>query len=148
MENNIRILFIEDNPGDVFLIEEHLDEFASFSYKLKIVGTLAEALSILKMQLFDIILLDLELPDSRGINTFISVHNENPLIPIIILTGLYNKTIESYVLKKGAFDFLVKGQEEGGLLECMRQYSTKHKEKLSYVVDGHFRYSFNTNSVE
>jgi DNA-binding NtrC family response regulator len=121
MGKNIKILLIEDNSGDAFLIEEHLDEFASFSYKLKIIETLAEALSILKEQLFDIILLDLELPDSYGINTFVSVRNENPLIPIIILTGHNNKTIESYALKKGAYDFLVKGQTEGRLLECIRQ---------------------------
>ncbi len=123
MGNNIKILLIEDNPGDAFLIEEHLDEFADFSYKLKIVETFIEALNILKKQPFDVILLDLELPDCGGINTFVSIHNINPLIPIIILTGLNNKTIESYALKKGAYDFLVKGQIEGRLLECIRQCS-------------------------
>jgi Response regulator containing CheY-like receiver, AAA-type ATPase, and DNA-binding domains len=129
MGENIKILLIEDNLGDSFLIEEHLDEFANFSYKLKIVGTLSEALIILKKQFFDIILLDLELPDSNGTNTFVSVQNINPLIPIIILTGLNNKAVESYALKKGAYDFLVKGQTEGRLLECIRQCSIEHKKK-------------------
>ncbi len=123
MGNNIKILLIEDNPGDAFLIEEHLDEFADFSYKLKIVETFTEALNILKKQPFNVILLDLELPDSGGINTFVRIHNINPLIPIIILTGLNNKKIESYALKKGAYDFLVKGQIEGRLLECIRKCS-------------------------
>ncbi len=123
MGNNIKILLIEDNPGDAFLIEEHLDEFADFSYKLKIVETFTEALNILKKRSFDVILLDLELPDSGGISTFVSIHNKNPLVPIIILTGLNNKTIESYALKKGAYEFLVKGQIEGRLLECIRQCS-------------------------
>jgi CheY-like chemotaxis protein len=47
MGENIKILLIEDNPGDVYLIEEHLEEFADFSYELKNVGTLNEALSVL-----------------------------------------------------------------------------------------------------
>jgi CheY-like chemotaxis protein len=98
-------LLIEDNPGDAYLIEEHLEEFASFSYEFKNVGTLNEALTVLKNQPYDVILLDLELPDSYGINTFLSVHNQNPVIPIIILTGLTDKTIESYAVKKGAHDF-------------------------------------------
>jgi len=88
MEKNIKILLIEDNPGDAYLIEEHLEEFANFSYEFKNVGTLNEALSILKEQPYDVILLDLGLPDSDGVNTYLSVHNKNPLVPIIILIGL------------------------------------------------------------
>ena len=88
MEKNIKILLIEDNPGDAYLIEEHLEEFANFSYEFKNVGTLNETLSVLKEQPYDVVLLDLGLPDSDGVNTFLSVHNKNPLIPIIILTGL------------------------------------------------------------
>ena len=117
MGENIKILLIEDNPGDAYLIEEHFEEFANFSYELKIVETLDEALRVLKKKHFDVILLDLELPDSYGINTFLNIHNKNPLIPIIIITGLSDRTIESYARKKGAYDFLVKGQTEGRLLE-------------------------------
>ena len=76
---NIKILLIEDNSGDAYLIEEHLEEFADFSYEIESVGTLNEALSILKEQLFDVILLDLVLPDSDGVNTFFRIHNQNPL---------------------------------------------------------------------
>ena len=119
MENNIRILLIEDNPGDAFLIEEYLDEFANFSYELVIAETLNEALSVLKKQPIDIILSDLSLPDSDGINTLFSIHNENPLIPIIILTELDDEAIGAYAVEKGAHDFLVKGQTEGRLLECI-----------------------------
>jgi len=63
-------LLIEDNPGDTYLIEDRLKEFANFSYELKSVRTLNEALSILKEQPFDIIRSDLSLPDSDGVNTF------------------------------------------------------------------------------
>jgi DNA-binding NtrC family response regulator len=142
MGKNIKILLIEDNPGDAYLIEEYLEEFANFSYELIIVETLSEALSALKNKLFNIILLDLELPDSYGINTFLSIHNKNPLIPIIILTGLNDKTMGAYAIKEGAYDFLVKGQTEGRLLECIIRCSSEHKKKLYTITDGcHFQYS-------
>ena len=140
MGENIKILLIEDNPGDVYLIEEHFEEFANFSYELKIVETLDEALRVLKKKHFDVILLDLELPDSYGINTFLSVHNKNPLIPIIILTGLSDRTIESYARKIGAYDFLVKGQTEGGLLEDIRQCSIELRKGCQLLFDGFYSY--------
>ena len=56
MEKKIKILLIEDNPGDAYLVEEHLEEFANFSYEFKNVGTLNEAFSVLNKQLFDVIL--------------------------------------------------------------------------------------------
>ena len=127
MGENIKILLIEDNPGDAYLIEEHLEEFASFSYEFKNVGTLNEALSVLKEQTFDVILLDLGLPDSDGIHTFLKVYNKNPLIPIIILTGLNDETIWSYAVKNGAQDFLVKGQTDGRLLLGTIQCSIERK---------------------
>ena len=119
MEKNIRILLIEDNLGDAYLIEDHLEEFANFSYELKNIGTLNEALSILKEQPFDVILSDLSLPDSDGVDTFFRIHNENPLIPIIILSGSNDEEIGAYSVQKGAHDFFVKGQSEGRLLECI-----------------------------
>lgn len=88
------------------------------------------------------------MPDSYGISTFVSVHNRNLLIPIIILTGLTNKTIEFYALKKGAYDFLVKGQTEGRLLECIRQCLMGHKKKSYSIADGHFHECFNRNNIE
>ncbi|OEU41805.1 hypothetical protein BGV40_12890 [Methanosarcina sp. Ant1] len=132
MEKNIKILLIEDNPGDAYLIEEHLGEFANFSYEFKNVGTLNEVLSILKEQPYDVILLDLGLPDSDGVNTYLSVHNKNPLVPIIILTGLNDGKIESHALKEGAQDFLVKGKTEGRLLQSIIQCSIERKKRVAF----------------
>ena len=134
MEKNIKILLIEDNLGDAYLIEEHLEEFANFSYEFKNVGTLNEALSVLKEQPYDVVLLDLGLPDSDGVNTFLSVHNKNPLIPIIILTGLNDGKIESYALKAGAHYFLVKGKTEGRLLQSIIQCSIERKKESSSII--------------
>jgi CheY-like chemotaxis protein len=136
MRENMKILLIEDNPGDAYLIEEHLEEFANFSYELKTAATLREALCVLSKEHLDLILLDLELPDSYGIKTFFSIHNKKPHIPIIILTGLNNKTIESYAVKEGAYDFLVKGKTEGRLLESIIQCSIERKKRFSSLFDG------------
>jgi CheY-like chemotaxis protein len=133
MGENIKILLIEDNLGDAYLIEEHLEEFANFLYEFKNVGTLNEGLTVLKKQPFDVLLLDLVLPDSDGINTFLSIHNKNPLIPTIILTELDDKEIGSNAIKKGAQDFLIKGQTEGRLLECITQCSIERKKMLSII---------------
>ncbi len=123
MGENIKILLIEDNSGDAYLIEDRLEEFANFSYEFKNVGTLNEALNVLKKQLFDVILLDLILLDSDGVNTFFSIHNENPLVPIIVLTELEDEAIGSYSVEKGAKDFLIKGQTEGRLLQSINTCS-------------------------
>lgn len=130
MEKNIKILLIEDNLGDTYLVEEYLEEFANFSYELKNVGTLIEALSVLNNQPLDVILLDLSLPDSDGINTFLRIRNQNSLIPIIILTGLRDEAIGTYALNEGAHDYLVKGQTEYRLLECILQCCTKCKKRM------------------
>ena len=134
MEKNIKILLIEDNPGDVYLIKEQIEEFANFTYELKNVETSNDALSVLKEQTFDVILLDLGLPDSDGINTFLRIYNKNPLIPIIILTGLNDETIGSCAVEKGAHDFFVKGQIESRLLECIIQCSMERKKRLSSII--------------
>jgi signal transduction histidine kinase/CheY-like chemotaxis protein len=127
MERNIKILLIEDNLGDAYLIKEQIEEFANFTYELKNVETLNDALSVLQEQTFDVVLLDLGLPDSDGINTFLRVYIKNPLIPIIILTGQNDETIWSYAVKNGAQDFLVKGQTDGRLLLGTIQCSIERK---------------------
>lgn len=131
MKHSIKILLVEDNQGDAFLIEDHLEEFASFSYELIKVETLSEALCQLNNRSFDVILLDLELPDSSGINTFSNLHNNSPMVPIIILTGLNDKKIGTHAAKAGARAFLVKGKSEGRLLECILQYGVAQKKKSS-----------------
>lgn len=121
MGNNIKILLIEDNPGDAYFIKDYLEEFATFSYEFIIAETLNEALSVLKEQTFNLILSDISLPDSDGINTFFRIHNENQLIPVIILSGSNEEIFGSSVKKVGAYDFFIKGQMENRLIECIVQ---------------------------
>jgi len=127
MDEKVEILLFEDNPGDAGLIEEMLEEFADFQYEFKTVQTLNEGLSLLKENRFDIILSDLGLPDSDGIDTFLEIHARNSRIPIIILTGMNDEKIGIEAVKKGAQDYLVKGQVDGRLLKRSIQYSIERK---------------------
>ena len=127
MDEKVKILLFEDNLGDTGLIEEMLEEFADFPYELKNVETLNEGLNLVKERPFDVILTDLGLPDSDGIDTFLDIHARNSRIPIIILTGLNDEKIGIDAVKKGAQDYLVKGQVDGRLLKRSIQYSLSAK---------------------
>jgi CheY-like chemotaxis protein len=127
MDEKVEILLVEDNLGDAILIEEMLEEFADFPYELINVKTLNEGLILLKEHPFDVILADLDLPDSDGIDTFLAIHTRNPRIPIIIFTGSSDEKIGSDAVKKGAQDYLVKGQIDGKLLKRFIQYSIERK---------------------
>lgn len=127
MAKKVEILLFEDNPGDVNLIEEMLEEFTDFPYEIINVETLNEGLNILKERPFNVILLDLRLPDSDGIDTFTGVYSINSRIPIIILTGMNDEKIGVDAVKKGAQDYLVKGQVDGRLLTRSIRYSIERK---------------------
>jgi len=127
MEEKVEILLFEDNPGDANLIEEMLEEFADFPYELKNVETLKEGIKLLKEHQFNVILLDLRLPDSDGIETFLDIHAMNSRIPIIILTGIHDEKTGIDAVKKGAQDYLVKGQVDGRLLNRSIRYSIERK---------------------
>jgi two-component sensor histidine kinase/antitoxin component of RelBE/YafQ-DinJ toxin-antitoxin module len=127
MDEMVEILLFEDNFGDASLIEEMLEEFSDFPYELINVKTLNEGLSLLKECLFDVILTDLGLPDSDGIDTFLDIHARNPRIPIIIFTASDNEKTGIDAVKKGAQDYLVKGQIDSRLLKRSIQYSIERK---------------------
>ncbi len=133
MDEKIEILLFEDNLGDASLIEEMLEEFANFPYEFTNVKTLNEGLSLLKERPFDIILTDLGLPDSDGIDTFLKVHARNSRIPIIIFTASDNEKIGIDAVKKGAQDYLAKGQIDWRLLKRSIQYSIERK-KIEEVI--------------
>ncbi len=117
----IKVLLVEDNPGDVRLLREFLSDITSAQFHIKPVERIDEALTFLKQESFDVILLDLSLPDSQGLDTFIRIHHQALAIPIIVLTGLDDETLAIRAMQEGAQDYLVKGQVSGDLLvRCMR----------------------------
>jgi serine phosphatase RsbU (regulator of sigma subunit) len=106
----IRVLLVEDNPGDARLIHWMLREAGEVRFELAEAGRLGEALARLEAEDFSVVLLDLSLPDSQGLETFRAVRDACPLVPVVVLTGLADETVGARAVQEGAQDYLVKGQ--------------------------------------
>ncbi len=122
----IRILLIEDNPGDARLIQEMITE-AGKNFELQWVDGLSKGLEHLSVKNTDIILLDLTLPDSQGMETFTSLYVQAPMIPIIVMSGLADENVSLKVVRAGAQDYLVKGQVNNNLLMRAIHYAIERK---------------------
>ncbi|MHC5724326.1 MAG: PAS domain-containing hybrid sensor histidine kinase/response regulator [Nostoc sp.] len=126
-ENIIKVLLVEDNPGDVFLLQELLKEVTTVVVDLIPVERLNEALNYLANEIFDVILLDLLLPDSQGLETFVIAHHQAKATPIIVLTGIDDETLAISAMQQGAQDYLVKGQLTGDLLVRSIRYAIERQ---------------------
>jgi signal transduction histidine kinase len=125
--NNIEILMIEDNPGDARLVQEMLKDSESKQFNLQWAKNLSEGFDNISKNDFDIILLDLSLPDSHGLETFIKLHKQVNTIPIIVFTGQTDESLGIETIQKGAQDYLVKGNVDYNLLSKSITYSIERK---------------------
>ena len=119
----INILLVEDNPGDARLIQFTLAEGDPGRFELTHVSALSEALEYLAESDVDVVLLDLSLPDSHGLDTFVKAHMQAPGVPFVVLTGLADETVAASALREGAQDYLVKGQLDCNLLVRSMRYA-------------------------
>ncbi len=115
-DSPIKTLLFEDDPGDFALLREYIAEDKSANIKLENVQRLEDGLELLSQDKFDIILVDLSLPDSHGFATFEQINTTWPEIPIIVLTGNEDDDLATQAVKAGAQEYLVKGQFEQQLL--------------------------------
>lgn len=127
MSDELHILQIEDNPGDVRIIKELLREAKDRVYIIEHAGTLETGLKILSSSAIDVILLDLNLPDFNGIDSLERVISLAADVPVIIMTGLEDETAAINAVKSGAQDYLVKGQVGRRLLLRSIHYSIERK---------------------
>lgn len=131
---NYSILIVEDNLADARLIEEYLSDFmivnSYFSYELHHVSTLRDAIDLADEVELNVVLLDLSLSDSSGLETFEHFHQLNPDLPIIILSGYDRKEVEIQAVQQGAQDYLVKGEVDGNLLFRSMQYAIERQRLL------------------
>ncbi len=121
MSESIRILLVEDNPADARLLSEFLAEAENFYFDLVRVARLGDALRRLGTERFDVMLLDLSLPDAQGLETVARAYKHGA--PIVVLTGSDDKDLAIRALREGAQDYLVKGQIETALLERSIRYA-------------------------
>jgi len=129
----IKVLSVEDNPELATLMQKVLFQDKTYAFELEAVDCLSLGLKRLSEESFDILLLDLILPDSQGLDTFIRVHAQAPQIPIIVLTGLENETLAMEALRMGAQDYLVKGKFDILLLERCIRYAIERYENLEQL---------------
>jgi diguanylate cyclase (GGDEF)-like protein len=134
----VRVLLIEDNPGDARLVEILLSEAGlSPSFEVTHTERLGEALERLDRSVFDVILLDLSLPDSSGLETVDQMRMASPRTPVVVLSGQDDEETALQALQCGAEDYLVKGRGDGELIARSIRYAIERKkaeEKLAYLA--------------
>jgi PAS domain S-box-containing protein len=114
---NIRLLLIEDNPGDAGLIREMLGEARGMIFELEWTETLSEGINRLASGGIDVVLLDLALPDSTGLETLRRLRAASPWAPVVVvLSGLSDEEISFQAVQEGAQDYLIKGHVDSRLL--------------------------------
>jgi diguanylate cyclase (GGDEF)-like protein len=121
------VLLIEDNPGDARLILEMIAEDPGAPFRLHTADRLSLGLEHLSAGSTGLVLLDLSLPDSFGLDTFAKVYAHSPTVPIIVLTGNDDQMLALSAVKGGAQDYLVKGRLDRELLLRSMQYSIERK---------------------
>lgn len=147
ISKSIKILLLEDNPGDARLIQEMLSEARGAQLHLKCVDRLSTGLEHLAAEFFDIIMLDLSLPDSLGFDTFIRVHAQVPKVPIIILSGLDDELMAVKAVQGGAQDYLVKAEVNTNLLVRSILYAIERKRIEDALRDSEQQYRSSINSM-
>ena len=135
MEQKIKILLVEDNPGDARLLDVYLKETFNTSFALITTDSLTKGLNLLEERKFDIVILDLSLPDSTGLDTFKKVNSHSPETPVIVLTGYEDESIGINAMKLGAQDFLVKGDVNGKELTRSINYSIERFKLLNKLSE-------------
>jgi PAS domain S-box-containing protein len=124
----MKALLVEDNAADVRMLRELLKEFPAGTFELQHVDRLDLALERLQSEIFDVVLLDLCLPDSWGVETLTITHKIASGLPIVVLTGLDDEQFALEVVRAGAQDYLVKGRFDSQLLARTIRYAVKRKQ--------------------
>ncbi len=136
----IKVLLIEDNPGDARLIKEMLAEARSVSFDLEWKDNLSKGLKLLTEKGIDVVLLDLMLPDSAGAETFARTRASSPHAPILVLTGLDDETVAIGAVKEGAQDYLIKGHIDSNLLIHSVRYAIERMRIKEQLRESEMRY--------
>ena len=140
MNSKIRLLLVEGNPGDVRLIMEILKENKKVEFTITNSARLDKSLKLLDEKQFEMILLDLELPDSQGLETFKKVRSHVPGLPIVILSGLKDENLALQAIKEGAQDYLTKSDINSNNLVRIVQYAIERKQAKEDLKESENKY--------
>ncbi|MEO8286751.1 MAG: PAS domain S-box protein [Chloroflexota bacterium] len=138
--DHLRVLLVEDNPSFADLMEAILNEGDYGNFYAVRAARLSDARDLMKESEFDVVLLDLSLPDSTGINTLTLLHQENPNLPVVVLTGTQDENLALDALRNGAQDYLVKGQNDNEVLVRAIRYAVERKRVERKFLESESRY--------
>lgn len=139
IDEQVKILIVEDNPGDARLIREMLGESRGVSFEVDWVQQLSEAVERLRLGSVDLVLLDLGLPDSQGLDTFLKAAAAAPQVPFVVLSGLNDEAVALAAMREGAQDYLIKSRVDGALLFQAIRYAVERKKVQEELRDANAR---------
>lgn len=130
----LKILIVEDDLVDRKSLQRLLSKSALPISDIQSTDCLAAALGLLDKEQFDVVFLDLGLPDSQGIESFVEIHAKTPSVPVIVISGLGDEETAVMAVKKGVQDYFVKGQIDSNLLTRAVRYAIERK-RISKILD-------------
>lgn len=124
LDKTLKILVVEDNPADSLMVEEIIKEYAKGHFQAEVAQRLSEAIERLNTNAYNIVLLDLFLPDSSSLETLYTLRSHFPHLPVIIMTGIADETVAVDAVRAGAQDFFRKSElsfDNGhSFIKCVR----------------------------
>ena len=133
----VRLLIVEDSPGDARLLESLLEALGQPRYEFVVAVTLAKAKAAVAREAFDAVLLDLHLPDADGLATIDGLRAAAPAVPILVMTGGVDERTALEAVSRGADDYLVKGKSDAGLLARAIRYAIDRKRAQAALRQAH-----------
>ncbi len=129
-----RMLLVEDSPSDAELLQAHLSGAVPERHTVVCAATLGEAIARARAEPFDVVLLDLSLPDCTGQETVVRARAAWPELPIVVLTGANDEAMGFEAIRHGVQDFLVKGQAGGQLIARALHYAIERKRSETKIL--------------
>ncbi|BCS52245.1 PAS domain S-box protein [Geobacter sp. SVR] len=139
--STIKVLVFEDNPAHAAVIQEILTESRKPAFTVQHVRYLAEGLERLSSSAFDVILIDLGLPDSQGLETALAVRKQATLTPIVVMTALDDEETALKALQLDIQDYLIKGEITGNLLKRSIRYAIQRKQDTEALRQSEQRFT-------
>jgi diguanylate cyclase (GGDEF)-like protein len=124
----VEVLVIEDNPDDLLLTIRLLKKAKKESFSFFTANRISEGIETAAKNKVDVMLIDLDLPDSQGLDTFLRLKSCFPEIPIVVLSGLADEEVSRQAVLEGAQDYLIKGQTDHYLLEHSIRYAIERQQ--------------------
>ncbi|MEO0995973.1 MAG: EAL domain-containing protein [Pseudomonadota bacterium] len=126
------ILLVEDNPNDAVLFQAQLEDTSAFDISVTLTSSLEDACEAVQKRDFDVVVLDLDLPDSVGLGTIRSVQKARPNTPIVVLSGHDDDRTALHAVEMGVEDFLLKGFHTADVVAYTLQAAVQRKSRRLY----------------